>query len=111
MRVDKELSKGSHELILLKLLSRRDMYGYEIVQQMALLSEHAFEMSQGSLYPFLHRLEAAGLLESYARQEGGRERLYYHLTRKGHAALTEKEEKWRGFVEAMEKILGGGEAG
>ena len=56
MRVDKELSKGSHELILLKLLSRRDMYGYQLIQEMALLSGDVFRMSQGSLYPFLHAL-------------------------------------------------------
>ena len=57
MKLDKQLAKGSHELILLKLLSRQDMYGYQLIQQMALLSEDVFCMSQGSLYPFLHSLE------------------------------------------------------
>ena len=57
MKVDKELSKGSHELILLKLLSRKDMYGYQLIQEMALLSEDVFHMSQGSLYPFLQGVE------------------------------------------------------
>ena len=73
MKVDKELSKGSHELILLKLLSRKDMYGYQLIQEMALLSEDVFHMSQGSLYPFLHALEDRGLIDSYAQAENGRE--------------------------------------
>lgn len=68
MRVNKELSKGSHELIILKLLSRQDMYGYQLIQQMALLSEDVFCMSQGSLYPFLHTLEDKGYIQSYDRR-------------------------------------------
>ena len=108
MRVEKELSKGSHELILLKLLSRKDMYGYQIVQEMALLSENAFAMSQGSLYPFLHRLERAGYLTSYSEEAGGRERLFYHLTEQGQRALKEKEDQWAAYVRAMDRILQGG---
>lgn len=107
MRVDKELSKGSHELIILKLLSRKDMYGYQIVQQMALLSENAFNMSQGSLYPFLHRLERDGLLTSYSVSENGRDRVLYHLTAQGQLALQAKEENWQVYVQAMERILKG----
>ena len=107
MRVDKELSKGSHELILLKLLSRGDKYGYQIIQEMALLSDHAFEMSQGSLYPFLHRLETRGFLTSYQEDVAGRSRVLYHLTEKGHKALAEKEKKWRDFVGAVESVLRG----
>ena len=107
MRVDKELSKGSHELIILKLLSRGDMYGYQIVQQMSLLSDKAFEMSQGSLYPFLHRLEQEGYLTSYNAPENGRDRLYYHLTEKGSAALADKEARWAHYVQAMGQILKG----
>ena len=107
MRVNKELSKGSHELILLKLLSRRDMYGYQLIQQMALLSEDVFRMSQGSLYPFLHALEAKGLIRSYEQTEGGRTRRFYHLTPSGRALLEEKEAQWEIFVRAMSRILGG----
>ena len=110
MRVDKELSKGSHELIILKLLSRGDMYGYQIVQQMSLLSDKAFEMSQGSLYPFLHRLEQESYLTSYSVPESGRERLYYHLTEKGQVALADKEARWEHYVHAMGQILKGCDA-
>ena len=107
MKIHKELSKGSHELILLKLLSRKDMYGYQLIQEMALLSEDVFRMSQGSLYPFLHALEDRGLIESYTRPEQGRERRYYRLTTAGRRALTDKEEQWSVYVRAMGRILGG----
>ena len=107
MKVDKEMSKGSHELILLKLLSRKDMYGYQLIQEMALLSEDVFKMSQGSLYPFLHAMEDKGLIRSYTALQGGRERRYYSLTSGGRRALADKEEQWSVYVRAMGRILGG----
>ena len=107
MKVNKELSKGSHELILLKLLSRKDMYGYQLIQEMALLSEDVFRMSQGSLYPFLHTLEGRGFINSYVQMENGRERRYYHLTESGRKALDYKEAQWLVYVKAMGRILKG----
>ena len=107
MKIGKELSKGSHELILLKLLSRKDMYGYQLIQEMALLSEDVFRMSQGSLYPFLHTLVDRGLIDSYTQTENGRERRYYRLTQAGRRVLADKEEQWTVYVKAMGRILGG----
>lgn len=107
MRADKEMAKGSHELIILKLLSRQDMYGYQLIQQMALLSEDVFRMSQGSLYPFLHGMEDRGLIDSYTQVVNGRERRFYHLTSAGRRALADKEEQWAVYVQAMGRILGG----
>ena len=107
MRVNKELSQGSHELIILKLLSRQDMYGYQLIQQMSLLSDDVFRMSQGSLYPFLHTLEDKGFIQSYEQAEGGRARRFYHLTSSGRTLLEQKEEQWGIFVRAMSRILGG----
>lgn len=109
MKVPKEMTKGSHELILLKLLSRRDMYGYQLIQEMALLSENVFSMSQGSLYPCLHTLEERGLVTSYTQEESGRERRFYRLTQAGQGALAEKEEQWGTYTRAMTNILTGGE--
>lgn len=105
MRMPKEMSKGSHELILLKLLSRKDMYGYQLIQEMALLSEDVFHMSQGSLYPFLHALEDRGLISSYTQAANGRERRFYHLTASGHRALAEQEDQWAVYTRAMGRIL------
>ncbi len=107
MKIDKELSKGSHELILLKLLSRKDMYGYQLIQEMALLSENVFRMSQGSLYPFLHTLEDRGLISSYTQVVQGRERRFYRLTASGRRALAEKEDQWAVYTRAMGRILKG----
>lgn len=109
MKASKEMNKGSHELILLKLLSRKDMYGYQLIQEMALLSEDVFRMSQGSLYPFLHTLEERGLISSYTQSANGRERRFYHLTAPGHRALAEKEDQWAVYTQAMERILKGAE--
>ena len=110
MKVSKEMAKGSHELILLKLLSRKDMYGYQLIQEMALLSEDVFRMSQGSLYPFLHTLEDKELISSYTQAANGRERRFYHLTATGHRALAEKEEQWAVYTRAMGRILKGAES-
>lgn len=107
MKIPKEMAKGSHELILLKLLSRKDMYGYQLIQEMALLSEDAFRMSQGSLYPFLHALEDKGLISSYTQMVNGRERRFYRLTAPGRRALAEKEEQWSAYTRAMGRILEG----
>lgn len=101
----KELTKGSHELILLKLLSRKDMYGYQLIQEMALLSENVFRMSQGSLYPFLHALEDRGLISSYTQTANRRERRFYHLTAQGRRALEEQEDQWAVYTRAMGRIL------
>ena len=109
MNVPKEMAKGSHELILLKLLSRRDMYGYQLIQEMALLSEDVFRMSQGSLYPFLHVLEEKGLVSSYTQVVSGRERRFYRLTPAGRKALAEKEDQWSVYTRAMGRILKGAE--
>ena len=109
MKKPKEMAKGSHELILLKLLSRKDMYGYQLIQEMALLSEDVFRMSQGSLYPFLHVLEDKGLITSYAQVVNNRERRFYHLTAAGHKALAEKEGQWAVYTRAMGRILKGAE--
>ena len=110
MKLNKELSKGSHSLILLKLLSVRDMYGYELIQEMARRSEGVFAMSQGSLYPLLHTLESHGEISSYLQSGSGRERRFYHLTDTGRTLLAEQEQEWARYTRAMGLILEGGKA-
>ncbi|HHW26863.1 MAG TPA: PadR family transcriptional regulator [Firmicutes bacterium] len=106
MRVNKELSKGTHEIIILELLSRKDMHGYELVQEMELLSDKAFSMSQGSLYPLLHVMESKRYIDSYEETVNGRKRRCYTLTDKGRSVLAEKKNQWKVLVNAMERILG-----
>ena len=102
-----QFKKGVLELIVLESVRKRDMYGYELIQEMSLLSQQVFSMSQGSLYPFLHALEDRRLIQSYTQEAGGRERRYYRLTTAGQAALEEKERQWGIYTRAMERILEG----
>lgn len=104
--VDTELIKGTLSLLILSLLSRRRMYGYEIVATVRQETGGALEWKEGSLYPALHKLEADGLVRSDWRGEAaGRRRKYYRLTGAGKAALAEKTDSWRRLREAMDRIL------
>ena len=68
MKVSKELLKGTSELIILTVLESGTLYGYEISKQIKLMSEGVFAMGEGSLYPLLHKLEKAKLLESFWKE-------------------------------------------
>jgi PadR family transcriptional regulator PadR len=104
--VDAELIKGTLSLLVLSLLSRRRMYGYEIVTTVRRETGGAFEWKEGSLYPCLHKLERDGLVRGQWRgRKGGRRRKYYHLTEAGRTALAEKTESWRRLRAAMDRIL------
>ena len=87
MDIDSQFLKGSIGLLLLNLLSRGEMYGYEILQEASRRSANAFEFKEGTLYPALHQLEEKGQIKSEWRTaENGRERKYYSLTPKGRKA-------------------------
>ena len=106
MEIDRELLKGSIGLLLLNLLSRGDMYGYEILQAAAVRSANAFEFKEGTLYPALHQLEKKGLVKSYWRTgDNGRERKYYSLTAKGRKAAQEYERQWQYLTGAVNAML------
>jgi PadR family transcriptional regulator PadR len=102
-----ELLKGSTEIILLSLLDEKDMYGYEIAEQIEQLSEGYLRYKEGTLYPALKRLEIQGLVESYWQQshEGPR-RKYYRLTQTGRKALTDQKQEWTSFRKVMSRIVG-----
>lgn len=109
MSVDKSLLAGSTTTLILKLLEERDMYGYEMIETLALRSDHTFDFKAGTLYPILHTLEKQGLVSSYEqRTPQERIRKYYHLTESGRERLQEKQLEWTRFVAAVEKILKGG---
>jgi PadR family transcriptional regulator len=106
MVFDRQLLKGSIALLLLKLLSQRDMYGYEIIQEARHRSQDAFQFKEGTLYPALHQLEKRGLLRSEWRVgENGRERKYYAATPKGKKAARERERDWGSFIRAVNAVL------
>jgi len=103
---DTKLLKGTLQTIILKLLSRTErMYGYEMTQQVKLLTEGEFILTEGALYPALHKLEAEGLLDTAIEVVDGRARKYYSLTEKGKKAQVSKMKDALTFVEKLQIIL------
>lgn len=106
MAVNKELLKGSTNTLILTLLSRKQMYGYEIIKELEILSNGLFEMREGTLYPILHALEEGGQVESkWVGAEGSRQRKYYSITKTGRGLLKEKKEEWFSFKTAVDSIV------
>lgn len=108
MNIDKGLLSGSLGLMIMRLLSEEDMYGYQIVKELAARSEDAFAMKEGTLYPLLHTMERTGWLQSYSVQgDKGRLRKYYRLTDDGRKALLDKQTEWDYFTHSVNKVLQG----
>ena len=108
MAVDSELLKGTLSLLILSLLGRRPMYGYEIARTVREESEGALDWKEGSLYPSLHKLARAGLVrDEWQETPGARRRKYYHLTSDGRRALAEKAQSWATLREAVDRVLAG----
>ena len=108
MAVDKRLVSGNTDMLVLKMLEREDMYGYQIIEALCARSNHVFDMKAGTLYPLLHGLEGKGYLTCYEQPAGeARTRRYYHLTEKGRDYLSEREDEWRMFADAVASVLGG----
>ncbi len=106
MAFNKELMKGSTGTLVLTLLSRKRMYGYEIIKELELLSTGLFEMKEGTLYPILHGLEESGIIKSeWVGDDGTRQRKYYSITKVGRAFLKEKKEEWVTFKTAIDKVV------
>lgn len=106
MRYGRELLKGSTDSLLLSLINRQPMYGYQIIKELEKRSKGYFTFREGTLYPALHRLEKKGLIiGKWDRLASGQERRYYHITEKGQHALEEKITEWRGFSRAVNSIM------
>jgi len=106
VEIDRQFLKGSISLLLLNLLTRGEMYGYEILQEASRRSAKAFEFKEGTLYPALHQLEKKGQIKSHWRTaDNGRERKYYSLTAKGRKAAADYEKQWQHLTGAMAAIL------
>ena len=98
-------------LLVLALLSREDMYGYQMIARLEEQSDHTFEMKEGTLYPILHGLEREGAVSSYEKEApSGRTRKYYHITRTGLRLLDSKKAEWQSFSKMVNAIVaeGGG---
>jgi PadR family transcriptional regulator PadR len=102
----KELLKGTIEIIILKLLTEnKRMYGYEISQRVMELTHDRIEISEGALYPALHKLEATGVVTSETVTLGKRIRKYYKLTRQGKSIATGKIKELKEFMVSLTTIM------
>lgn len=121
MKIERELMRGAGPVAVLKLLNRRDMYGYELVEAISERTEGALAMGQSTLYPMLYNLEAQGFIEGYWQEAtdarpttksaagrdkpASRDRKYYRLTDKGKKRLADDTKQWEAVIRAM-KALG-----
>jgi PadR family transcriptional regulator PadR len=104
--IERELKRGSLELVVLHLLEPGEAYGYEIVAKLTERTNGALEITDGTLYPVLYRLERSGFVTvRWETPERGVPRKYYRLTGAGHDELARLTEEWTTFAEAMAKLL------
>ncbi|HEU4963562.1 MAG TPA: helix-turn-helix transcriptional regulator, partial [Bacilli bacterium] len=97
--------------LILTLLDRQPMYGYEMIKAMEHSSNGVFTLKEGTLYPILHALESKGYVQSsWSTGEGTRKRKYYRLTDEGRLHLQEKKKEWNTFRSAVDAVLGEGRA-
>ncbi len=107
-RIKGQLLKGTTTLLVLTVLRDGELYGYEIAQRIRERSGGAFVPSEGSLYPALHSLEAAGALEaSWQASDRGPRRRYYKITKTGLGMLEEHAQEWATFSLGMARAVGG----
>ena len=110
MAIDKSLVSGSTSMLILRLLEEKDMYGYEMIENLRSKSGNVFELKAGTLYPLLHGMESKGFLNSYEQEEAGKVRKYYCITREGSRILDEKREEWKVYAHAVTHVLSMGGA-
>lgn len=113
MATKTQFLKGCARTLVLKVLSEKPMYGYEIASVLSERSGNVFDLGQGTLYPMLYSMEKQGLIrvEREAEAPGaGRKRLYYGLTAKGKAALREDASTWTTISQGMRLVLEGDHA-
>ena len=104
---DRELKKGSAELLILSLVQDRARHGYEIAKLIESRSQGTLSFQVASLYPLLYRLEARGWIEGrWVEKAGQRRRRYYRLTGEGRKMLAAQQERWRQFIEALHRVTG-----
>jgi transcriptional regulator len=103
--IDRDLKKGSAELLVLSLLEARRRHGYEISKLIETRSKGAVRFRVASLYPLLYRLEERGYIQGcWVEKDGERRKRYYRLTPAGRNILRDRRSRWAAFVEAIHRI-------
>ena len=106
-KLDRELKKGSAELLILSLVEDRPRHGYDICKLIERRSDGALTFQVGSLYPLLYRLEKRGWIQGrWVEAAGQRRRRFYRLTPEGLKVLAAQRRGWQAFVEAINRIAG-----
>jgi PadR family transcriptional regulator, regulatory protein PadR len=98
---------GVPELLILKLLADREMYGYELAKAVQTSTAEALALGEGVLYPALHALQVAGALRARSTVVDGRKRIYYSLTARGRRRLQELARRWQKVSGAVHTVFGG----
>ena len=94
------------QLLVLSLLANEDMYGYQMIVELARRSDRTFEMKEGTLYPILHGLEKEGYVEAYQQTAPtGRMRKYYHITKAGIGRIEDFKEEWREVMSVYQFVI------
>lgn len=107
MSDDRELKKGSTELVILSLLQHEPRHGYDLSKLIESRSRGVMRLHVASLYPLLYRLEGRGWIEGrWVEKAGQRRRRYYRLTAEGKTVLAAQRRSWREFVQAMNRLVG-----
>jgi len=101
-----EKLKGNLDMLLLAVLASGPGHGYSVITRLAERSSGAFDLPEGTVYPALHRLETAGLLDSSWEVVSGRKRRMYRLTPAGQESLAEEARQWRFFSGSVSLVLG-----
>jgi PadR family transcriptional regulator len=105
MSHDRELRKGSAEVLIMSLLDERDRHGYELAKLIESRSGGALRFHVASLYPTLYRLERRGLIQGkWIERSGQRRRRFYRLTAEGHKMLASQRRSWSAFFTALNRV-------
>jgi PadR family transcriptional regulator, regulatory protein PadR len=107
-RTNPAFMTGVPEILILRLLSDREMYGYELVQAIEAATGEAIKLGEGVVYPVLHALEESGCLRSRRKPVSGRTRVYYSVTAAGKKRLTSVTHDWHRISRAVTQVLEGG---
>ena len=104
-RNEPSFTTGISELVVLRLLTNREMYGYELIKAVRVATSETFKLGEGVLYPLLHALEARALLKSRRGIANGRTRVYYVTTARGRRRLERLTTQWQRVATAIDAAL------
>ena len=107
MKINKELLKGSTDLLVLSVLENENMYGYQMIKEIKSKSGDVFEFQEGTLYPILHKLEEKKYISSYWDESTSKKRKYYSITENGRKQLKAKKQEWELFSAKVNQVIGG----